>query len=205
MAVRLWPARRAISSSPLRTSRAVSSRSGLRSEAYVLQQRLERLTVDGPRALRPPRQAALQPVVHRLPDRVRGRAMQAAVKLVVRRFELVPDLGLGPAGDLAPDPLAVRTEADRDRPDIAVLCPSCEERNSLFGSPFGSPLREPIPERGSELVRSSSLKERAGVKGGFGLQFCGGMAFAGHGGMALWLAFPDRCRVRVEARHFRGQ
>jgi len=45
--------------------------------------------------------------------------------------------------------------------------------------------------------RSSSLKERAGVKGGFGLQFCGGMAFAGHGGMALWLAFPDRCRVRV--------
>jgi hypothetical protein len=45
--------------------------------------------------------------------------------------------------------------------------------------------------------RSSSLKERAGVKGGFGLQLCGGMAFAGHGGMALWLAFPDRCRVRV--------
>ena len=39
-------------------------------------------------------------------------------------------------------------------------------------------------------VTSSSLKERAGVKGGFGLQFCGGMAFAGHGGMALWLAFP---------------
>jgi hypothetical protein len=46
-------------------------------------------------------------------------------------------------------------------------------------------------------VRSSSLKERAGVKGGFGLQFCGVMAFAGHGGMALWLAFPDRCRVRA--------
>jgi hypothetical protein len=33
------------------------------------------------------------------------------------------------------------------------------------------------------LVRSSSLKERAGVKGGFGLQFCGGMAL---GGMAAW-------------------
>ena len=48
-----------------------------------------------------------------------------------------------------------------------------------------------------DLHRSSSLKERAGVKGGFGLQFCGGMAFAGHGGMALWLAFPDRCRVRA--------
>ena len=51
------------------------------------------------------------------------------------------------------------------------------------------------PLTGSQ--RSSSLKERAGVKGGFGLQFCGGMAFAGHGGMALWLAFPDRCRVRA--------
>ena len=49
----------------------------------------------------------------------------------------------------------------------------------------------------SSTKRSSSLKERAGVKGGCGLQFCGGMAFAGHGGMALWLAFPDRCRVRA--------
>jgi len=42
--------------------------------------------------------------------------MEAAVKLVVGRFELVPDLRLGPAADLAPDPLAVRAEADRDRP-----------------------------------------------------------------------------------------
>jgi len=40
------------------------------------------------------------------------------------------------------------------------------------------------------MVRSSSLKERAGVKGGFGLQFCGVMVFGGHDGMALWLAFP---------------
>ena len=46
-------------------------------------------------------------------------------------------------------------------------------------------------------ARSSSLKERVGVKGGFGLQFCGRMAFSGHDGMAHWLAFPDRCRVRV--------
>ena len=44
---------------------------------------------------------------------------------------------------------------------------------------------------------TSSLKERVGVKGGFGLQFCGRMAFSGHDGMAHWLAFPDRCRVRV--------
>jgi len=39
-------------------------------------------------------------------------------------------------------------------------------------------------------VETSSLKERAGVKGGFGLQFCGVMAFGGHDGMGLWLAFP---------------
>jgi hypothetical protein len=38
--------------------------------------------------------------------------MKPAVELVMRRFELVPDLGLGPPGDLAPDTLAVRPEAD---------------------------------------------------------------------------------------------
>jgi hypothetical protein len=47
--------------------------------------------------------------------------MQAAVKLIVGRLELVPDLGLGAPRDLAPDALAVRTEANRDRADIAVL------------------------------------------------------------------------------------
>jgi hypothetical protein len=47
--------------------------------------------------------------------------VQAAVELGVGRLELVPDLALGAPGDLAPDPLAVRAEADRDRPDKAVL------------------------------------------------------------------------------------
>lgn len=43
---------------------------------------------------------------------------------------------------------------------------------------------------GGELIRPStrlvlsSLKERAGVKRDFGLRFCGGAGFAGHGGMA---------------------
>jgi hypothetical protein len=54
-------------------------------------------------------------------DRAGGRRVQAAVELSVRLLELVPDLRLGPAGDLAPDPLSVRTEADRDRPDVPVL------------------------------------------------------------------------------------
>jgi hypothetical protein len=47
--------------------------------------------------------------------------MQAAIELGVGRLQLVPDLGLGPPGDLTPDPLAVRPEAYRDRSDIAVL------------------------------------------------------------------------------------
>ena len=71
----------------------------------MLQQRLQRLPVDGPRAVGPAWQAALEPVVRRLLDRVRGGGMQAAVKLGVRRLELVPHLSLGPAADLAPDPL----------------------------------------------------------------------------------------------------
>ncbi len=57
--------------------------------------------VDRPSAVRPALQPALEPVVHRVLDRVGGRRAQAAVKLGVRRLELVPDLLLGPAGDLA--------------------------------------------------------------------------------------------------------
>src|SRR5690242_6497709 len=86
------------------------------------------------------------------------------------RLELVADFSLGPPGDLAPEPLPVWPEADRDRPDETVLrrvevdrvlamtatTRRCvrhrAEGNSFLGSPFGSPRREPIPERGSELV-----------------------------------------------------
>jgi V8-like Glu-specific endopeptidase len=89
--------------------------------ADLLQQRLERLVVDRPSAVRPALQPALEPVVHRVLDRVGGRRVQAAVELVVRRLELVPHLGLGPAADLAPDPFPARPEADRGRPDVAVL------------------------------------------------------------------------------------
>ena len=99
-------------------------------------------------------------------DRVRGRRMQAAVELGVRRLELVSDLRLGPAGDLAPDSFPVRPEADRDRPDVAVLrrvevdrvlavtatarcCPSCEERNSFWlpvwlPGPGADPRKRPL-------------------------------------------------------------
>src|SRR2546429_1205427 len=89
-------------------------------------------------------------------DRVRGRRVQAPVELSVRRLEPVPDLGLSAPSDLASDALAVRPEADRDRPDEAVLrrvevdsvlavtaTARCVVRHAgsvtLFGSPFGSP------------------------------------------------------------------
>jgi hypothetical protein len=98
-------------------------------------------------------------------DRVRSRRVQAAVELGVGRLELVPDLGLGLTGDLAPDPLAVRAEANRDRPDEAVLrrievdrvlavtaTARCVVRHvgsvTLFGSPFGSPHRGRVTRYG---------------------------------------------------------
>jgi len=47
--------------------------------------------------------------------------MQATVELSVQCLELVPDVRLGPADDLASDPRPVRPEAERDRPDVQVL------------------------------------------------------------------------------------
>ena len=137
--------------------------------ADLFQQRRRGLPVHGPRAFRPARQSALEPVVHRLPDRVRGRRMQAAVKLGVQRLELVPHLRLGPAGDLAADPLAVRPEAERDRTDIPVLgrvevdcvlamtatarCGVRHRREPNSLAPRLAPCdRSGSPEMGSELV-----------------------------------------------------
>ena len=39
----------------------------------------------------------------------------------MQRLELVPHVLLGAAGDLAPDPLPVRPEAERDGTDVPVL------------------------------------------------------------------------------------
>ena len=44
----------------------------------------------------------------------------------------------------------------------------------------------------------SSLKERAGVKRGFGLRFRGSRVFAGHAELAPWRCLsPRRCRIRA--------
>ena len=60
-------------------------------------------------------------------------------------------------------------------------------------------IREASWEKGEVVVRShSSLKERAGVKRGFGLRFRGRRVFAGHAELAPWLRLsPRRCRVRA--------
>ena len=59
----------------------------------------------------------------------------------------------------------------------------------------------------SEVVegKHSSLKERAGVKRGFGLRFRGRGVFAGHAEVASWLCLsPRRCRVRASGRPGQG-
>ena len=77
----------------------------------MLQKRRRGLPVDQPCALCPARQPVPQPVLYRLPDRIGRRGTQAAIKLGVQGLELVPDLLLGPAVDLPPDPLAVWPES----------------------------------------------------------------------------------------------
>ena len=82
--------------------------------------------------------------------------MQAAIQLGMCRLELVADFSLGPPGDLAPEPLPFRSEADRDRTDVAVLRRVEVDRvlavPATARNPFGFPRREPVPGRGSELV-----------------------------------------------------
>jgi hypothetical protein len=55
------------------------------------------------------------------PDRVGRRGAQTAVELGVERLELVPYVLFGAAGDLAPDTLPVRPEAERDGTDAPIL------------------------------------------------------------------------------------
>jgi hypothetical protein len=47
-------------------------------------------------------------------------------------------------------------------------------------------------------VRSSSLKERAGVKGVLGLRFCVRAPFAGRAELTPWLLSPRRCPISCE-------
>jgi hypothetical protein len=46
-----------------------------------------------------------------------------SVHFPVQRFELVPDLGLGAADQLPPDPTTVCAKPKRDRSDVPVLLP----------------------------------------------------------------------------------
>jgi len=52
------------------------------------------------------------PVIHGPGHRVATRGLQARVRLGLELLELVPDLGLGPPGDLPPDARTVRPPAE---------------------------------------------------------------------------------------------
>ncbi len=69
----------------------------------------------------PARPALRSPVVHSLGHRVGIRGPQASVRFGLELLELLPDLGLGPAGDLAPDPRTARTPAERDGTDPGTV------------------------------------------------------------------------------------
>jgi len=77
-------------------------------------------------AARPAVEPVAQPVVGRVLDGVVRLGPDARVQVVVQRFEPVLDDGLGFAGDLAPDPPAVRAESQADHappPAFAVPVP----------------------------------------------------------------------------------
>jgi hypothetical protein len=65
--------------------------------------------------VRQPVQRLSRPVVHGLGHRVGSRGLQSSIRLGLELLQLLADLGLSPAGDLAPDPRTVRTPPERDR------------------------------------------------------------------------------------------
>ena len=73
----------------------------------------------GPR--RQPVHAMSQPVLERVTHGVAPPRPQPALHLLVQVPELVPDLGLGPAGDLLADARPGSAEAQADSPDVPVL------------------------------------------------------------------------------------
>src|SRR6185312_10800869 len=52
--------------------------------------------------------------IHSLGHRVGSRRLQPSIRLGLELLQLLPDLGLGAPGDLAPDARTVRAPAERD-------------------------------------------------------------------------------------------
>ena len=73
-----------------------------RPAADDLQHRLQQALVQPAGPLGSAVQPLTQPVLHRTAHRVPGRRPDPGIQLGVQRLELVPDLLLGPAGDLPP-------------------------------------------------------------------------------------------------------
>src|SRR6185369_9522437 len=88
---------------------------------YRVKQRPEQALVKRARPLGRSVEALAQPVLHSLAHRIGLQGLDASVHFLVKRLEPVADFLLGPAEDLAPDPLPVRTVAERDRTHVPVL------------------------------------------------------------------------------------
>jgi hypothetical protein len=89
--------------------------------AYRIKQRPQQTLVEGARPLGRAVQALAQPVLHSLAHRIGLRGLDASFHFLVERLEPVADFLLGLAKDLAPDPLAVGTIAERHRSHVPVL------------------------------------------------------------------------------------
>src|SRR6185312_5005564 len=59
--------------------------------------------------------------IHSLGHRVGSRRLQPSIRLGLELLQLLPDLGLGAPGDLAPDARTVRAPAERDRTDPGAV------------------------------------------------------------------------------------
>ena len=89
--------------------------------ADQVHQWLDRVAAELGCPLRPTGQPVREPLFHRGPHRVARRRCHPDVKVGVQRLQLLPDLRLSLAPDLAARPAAVAAEVERDRPDVTVL------------------------------------------------------------------------------------
>jgi hypothetical protein len=97
-----------------------------------VQQRSQQALVQRARPLGRAVQFILEPVFDRLPHPVGTRRLDSGVHLLVQRLELIPDLLLSMAEDLAADPLPVGPVAERDRSDVPVL--RCSELDGVLAA-----------------------------------------------------------------------
>ena len=100
---------------------------------------IQGLLVHRASAFRPPRQPALQPVSHCLPDRVGSRGAQAAVEFGVERLEVVPHV-------LPGAPVRFQARIDGQPPGAAHGADTDDAGNGTVAGPrLHQMIRQPGP------------------------------------------------------------